>query len=39
MSQKLTYIIRNGRNTALSGDNNRTVLASDGQIARLPLSE
>ena len=32
----MTYIIRKGRNTAWLHDNNRTVLASDGQIASLP---
>ena len=34
----LTYIIREGRNTAWLHDNNRTILASDGQIAPLPSS-
>ena len=36
---ELTYIIsRKGRNTAWLHDNNRTILASDGQIAPLPSS-
>ena len=36
--KELTYIIRKGRNTAWLHDNNRTILASDGQIAPLPSS-
>ena len=36
--KELTYIIRKGRNTAWLHDNNRTILASDGQIAPLPTS-
>ena len=36
--KELTYIIRKGRNTARLHDNNRTILASDGQIAPLPSS-
>ena len=36
--KELTYIIRKGRNTAWLHDNNRTILASDGQIASLPTS-
>ena len=35
----MTYIIRKGRNTAWLHDNNRTILASDGQIAPLPSSD
>ena len=35
--KELTYIIRKGRNTAWL-HNNRTILASDGQIAPLPSS-
>ena len=34
--RELTYIIRKGRNTAWLHDNNRPILASDGQIAPLP---
>ena len=36
--KELTYIIRKGRNTAWLHDNNRTILASDGQITPLPSS-
>ena len=36
--KELTYIIRKGRNTAWLHDNNRTILASDGQIASLASS-
>ena len=36
--KELTYIIRKGRNTAWLHDNNRTILASDEQIAPLPSS-
>ena len=36
--KELTYLIRKGRNTAWLHDNNRTFLASDGQIATLPSS-
>ena len=36
--KELTYIIRNEPNTAWLHDNNRTILASDGQIASLPSS-
>ena len=36
--KELTYIIRKGRNTAWLHDNNRTIVASDGQIAPLPSS-
>ena len=36
--KELTYIIRKRRNTAWLHDNNRTILASDGQIAPLPSS-
>ena len=36
--KELTYIIPKGRNTAWLHDNNRTFLASDGQIAPLPSS-
>ena len=36
--KELTYIIRKGRNTSWLHDNNRTILASDGQIAPLPSS-
>ena len=37
--KELTYIIRKGRNTAWLHDNNRTILASDGQIASLTSSD
>ena len=37
--KELTYIIRKGRNTAWFHDNNRTILANDGQIASLPSSD
>ena len=36
--KEFTYIIRKGRNTAWLHDNNRTILASDGQIAPLSSS-
>ena len=36
--KELTYIIPKGQNTAWLHDNNRTILASDGQIAPLPSS-
>ena len=37
--EEFTYIIRKGRNTAWLHDNNRTNMASDGQIASLPSSD
>ena len=37
--KEFTYIIRKGRNTAWLHDNNRAILASDGQIASLPSSD
>ena len=37
--KELTYIIRKRRNMVWLHDNNRTVLASDGQIASLPSSD
>ena len=36
--KELTFITRKGRNTAWFHDNNRTILASDGQIEPLPSS-
>ena len=36
--KELTYTIRKGRNTAWIHDNNRTILASDAQIAPIPSS-
>ena len=37
--KELTYIIREGLNTAWLHDNYRTILASDRQIAPLPSSD